>query len=76
MKTRPFWLSILVVFLFGMNAHASDFDRSLWDKRIALRGGVINYNMSGDFSSNRDDQPKYNIDLSDLGLDENRTTAF
>jgi hypothetical protein len=69
-------LLILVLIFFGKQANAADFDRSQWDKRIALRGGVIRYNMSGDFSSNKDDRPNYNIDLGDLGLDDDGTTVF
>ena len=68
-------LLILVLIFFGRQALAADFDRSQWDKRIALRGGVIRYNMSGDFNSNKDDRPNYNIDLGDLGLDDDWENA-
>ena len=76
MEVRIFLLSILAVVLFGVNARASDIDRSHWDKRITLRGGMINYDMSGKFRSNEDYRPNYTVDLNDLGLDEDGITVF
>ena len=76
MKTQALLLSILVVTFFSTNAYATDFDRSQWDKRFVLRGGALFYNMSGDFSSNKDDRPKYTVDMDDLGLEDDYVTVF
>ena len=76
MKTFAVCLSTLLVVCLGMHAQAGELDRNQWDKRITLRGGAIFYNMSGDFSSNKEDRPKYTVDMDDLGLDEDYTTLF
>jgi len=76
MNKRVFLLSFLVVIFPSVHAHATDFDRSKWDKRVTLRGGALFYNMSGKFSSHKNDRPKYTIDMDDLGLDENYVTPF
>ena len=69
-------LLILVGSFFSTIAYAEDLDRNQWDKRIVLRGGAQFYNMSGEFSSNRDDRPKYTVDMDDLGLDDDYVTVF
>lgn len=76
MKTIAFCLSILVQILVSMHAHAAEADLNKWDKRITLRGGALLYNMSGDFSSNKEDRPKYTVDMDDLGLEDDYVTVF
>lgn len=67
-------ISILVwVFLssvFCLNAWAADTSTQSWDKRFTLRAGAIAYDMTGEFSNNKKDQPKKKVDMDDLGLEE------
>lgn len=76
MKKQALLLSILVMTFIGTSVYAEDFDHNQWDKRIVLSGGALFYNMSGDFSSNKDDHPKYTVDMDDLGLEDNYITVF
>lgn len=76
MKKQALLLSILVMTFISTSVYAEDFDHNQWDKRIVLSGGALFYNMSGDFSSNKDDHPKYTVDMDDLGLEDNYITVF
>lgn len=68
-------LSILVLVILGsffcMNALASDVSIQKWDKSFTLRAGAIAYDMTGEFSTNKEGQPKPKVDMDDLGLEEN-----
>jgi hypothetical protein len=69
-------LSLMLSMLFCLNGWAAELSAEEWDKRIVLRGGLMAYDMSGDFSSTRDGRPKVEVDMDDLGLNENQKTYF
>jgi len=69
-------LSLLLSLFFCLNGWASELSADEWDKRIVLRGGLISYDMSGDFKSTKDGQPEIKVDMDDLGLEEDQTTYF
>jgi hypothetical protein len=69
-------LSILLSLVFCLNAWAAELSASEWDKRIVLRGGLISYDMSGDFKSTKDGRPEIKVDMDDLGLEEDQSTYF
>ena len=69
-------LSLLLSLLFSLTGWAAELSADEWDKRIVLRGGLMAYDMSGDFSSTRDGRPKVEVDMDEIGLDENLKTYF
>ncbi len=73
---KTFLLSLLIGLMFCPQGHAAEVTAKNWDKRLTLRGGVIAYDMSGDFSSTREDRPTINLDLDDLDLQEKQVALF
>jgi hypothetical protein len=73
---KTFLLTLVIGFMSCLQGHAADVTANNWDKRFTLRGGVIAYNMSGDFSSSREDRPTINLDLDDLDLQEKQMAFF
>ena len=69
-------LSLLLSLLFCLKGWAAELSAEEWDKRIVLRGGLMAYDMSGDFSSTKDGRPEVDVDMDDLGLDEDLKTYF
>ncbi|MEN8688429.1 MAG: hypothetical protein AB1Z51_02430 [Desulfuromonadales bacterium] len=69
-------LSLLLSLVFCLNGWAAELSADEWDKRIVLRGGLMAYDMSGDFSSTKDGRPEVAVDMDELGLDEDQKTYF
>ena len=69
-------LSLLFGLIFCLNSWGADQQANNWNKRFQLRGGVIAYDLSGDFSSTKDDRPEFDIDLDDLDLKEDERAYF
>jgi hypothetical protein len=69
-------LPILLGSVFCLNSWAADIPARPWDKRFTLYGGGINYSMDGTFSSSKDNRPDIEVDMDDLGLDEDELTYF
>ena len=74
--TKAIVLSILLNLVFSLNTWAAEVSAAEWDKRVILRGGLISYDMSGDFSSTKDGRPEIKVDMDDLGLEEDQSTYF
>ena len=68
--------SILLSLVVCFNGWAAERSADQWDKRIVMRGGLMAYDMSGDFSSTRDGRPKIKVDMDEIGLDEDQKTYF
>ena len=73
---KALFLSLLFGLVFCLNSWSAELSATEWDKRIVLRGGLISYDMSGDFKSAKDGQPEIKVDMDDLGLEEDQTTYF
>lgn len=69
-------LSLMFGLIFCLNSWGAEQQANNWNKRFQLRGGMIVYDLSGDFSSTRNDRPEIDIDLDDLDLKENKQTYF
>ena len=69
-------VSVLIGSVFCLNSWAADGTSPEWDKRFRLRGGAIYYNMTGEFSSTKEGRSKVNLDLDDLGLEENELSYY
>ena len=50
---------------------AEETSNSVLDKRITIYGGIRYYQASGTFKSTAEGQPEINVDMDDLGLNEN-----
>ena len=73
---KALFFSLLFSLILCLNSWAAELSATDWDKRIVLRGGLISYDMSGDFSSTKEGQPEIKVDMDDLGLEEDQTTYF
>ena len=62
---------LLLCLVFCLNAWGADTPTQSWDKRFTLRAGAIAYDMAGEFSTTKSGQSKTQVDMDDLGLEEN-----
>ena len=67
-------ISMLVLLLlcsfFCLNAWGADTLTQSWDKRFTLRAGAIAYDMTGEFSTTKSGESKTEVDMDDLGLED------
>ncbi len=71
MKVLCFCMVIFCCLGFTNAWAAEETSNNLLDKRITFYGGVQLYQVEGEFSSVRAGRPDVDVDLDDLGLDEN-----
>ena len=70
-----YFIPIFIIFFvspISWAGNATSFN--ILDKRLIVYGGVQRYEAKGEFSSTKEGRPTVNIDLDDLGLDENEVT--
>ena len=75
---KKLWFYLFVGAWLGCTgAWASEQNfNSVLHHRFSFYGGAQFYQADGEFSSTKDGQPKYKVDLDDLGLDEDLATPI
>ena len=72
-----FFLALLIMLVISLqNSMADNLSGSSWDPRYAIRIGLIDYDLKGEFSSTKEGREDIEVDLDDLDLDEDKTILF
>ena len=75
---KPF--IVCFAFLFGIGSTVcmadSDVQNPYLYERFTLKGGILHHSATGEFSYKKDGKKKIDVDLDDLGLDEEENSLF